>query len=198
MQEISNNETMALDEQKTVEQTIPEEDFALEIKYNGELMSLDRQRAVELAQKGMNYDHVYEELKKYKDNPDYSKLEELSNRANMGTSELLDILLNQEKTIPEGQNQPASDKKENDRVDELREFFLKHPDLVGYKSIPKELKEEILKGGPIENAYLNYQNRMLKIRIVELENGNKTPGALIDEGGLDDNDAFASMLLARL
>lgn len=46
--------------------------------------------------------------------------------------------------------------------------------------------------------YLNYENRMLKNRILELENSLKSPGALLDEGGGEENDAFASMLLAKL
>lgn len=40
----------------------PENDFSLEIKYNGEAKTLSKEEAVSLAQKGMNYDHVYNEL----------------------------------------------------------------------------------------------------------------------------------------
>ena len=76
-------------------------------------MSLDREKAIEMAQKGMNYDHVFEELKKLRDNPDISKLEELSRRANMGTGELLDALLQQDKTSSERQNEPKEQHDHN-------------------------------------------------------------------------------------
>lgn len=62
--DMQNSEATALDEQVQAEETISSKDeFALDIKYNGESMSLDREKAIEMAQKGMNYDHVFEELK---------------------------------------------------------------------------------------------------------------------------------------
>ena len=199
--DMQNSEATALDEQVQAEETISSKDeFALDIKYNGESMSLDREKAIEMAQKGMNYDHVFEELKKLRDNPDISKLEELSRRANMGTGELLDALLQQDKTSSERQNEPKEQHDHNKvgLVDELKEFFLKHPEIDSYRSIPEAVKKRVLDGEPIENAYLNYENRMLKNRILELVNSLKSPGALLDEGGGEENDAFASMLLAKL
>ena len=86
-------------------QNEPENEFTLDIKYNGEQMSLDKQRATELAQKGMNYDHVYEELKRLRENPELEKLNKLAKAAGMSTGELLDMLLGEDETNPQMQNE---------------------------------------------------------------------------------------------
>lgn len=50
--DMQNSEATALDEQVQAEETISSKDeFALDIKYNGESMSLDREKALEMAQK---------------------------------------------------------------------------------------------------------------------------------------------------
>ena len=170
------------------------EGFALDIKYNGELITLDKERATQLAQKGMNYDHVYEELLKLRQSNGEPMLTELSRRAGMQPRELLQALL-EEKTTP--------DNTENDRADdrrlisEMRKFYDKHPDAQRFSKLPEEVKRQVIKGEAIESAYLNYENKLLRQRLNELEGRAKTPGSLYTNfGGMED--AFAGMLLAKL
>lgn len=180
-------------------QNEPENEFTLDIKYNGEQMSLDKQRATELAQKGMNYDHVYEELKRLRENPELEKLNKLAQAAGMSTGELLDMLLNEDETNPEMQNEQEKEQKnEQQGLEELIEFFKKHPQLAKEDGLPEEVRQAALNGGDIEGAYLKYENRVLKEKLAEMENVRKTPGALHTEGRGNEDDAFARMLLARL
>lgn len=184
-------------------QNEPENEFTLDIKYNGEQMSLDKQRATELAQKGMNYDHVYEELKRLRENPELEKLNKLAKAAGMSTGELLDMLLGEDETNPQMQNEQEAKqekKQENEQqgLEELIEFFKKHPQLAKEGGMPEEVRQAALNGGDIEGAYLKYENRVLKEKLAEMENARKTPGALHTEGRGNEDDAFARMLLARL
>ena len=176
------------------DKTNPEE-FSLDIKYNGELMSLDKQKATELAQKGMNYDHVYEELKRLREDPELEKLERLSRTAGMSKGELLDLLLTEDETNPDMVNEQSAQEQAMGR---LVEFFKSHPQLAGKDGLPEEVKQEVLSGGDIEDAYLKYENRLLRGRLAEMENVGKSPGALHTEGAGSGEDAFARMLLARL
>ena len=176
------------------DKTNPEE-FSLDIKYNGELMSLDRQKATELAQKGMNYDHVYEELERLREDPELEKLERLSKAAGMSRGELLDLLLTEDETNPDAQNERSAQEQNMGR---LLEYFKSHPQLAGKDGLPEEVKQEVLSGGDIEDAYLKYENRLLKGRLAEMENVGKSPGALRTEGAGNGEDAFVRMLLARL
>lgn len=59
-------------------QTTEEAEAFLEIQYNKEQMKLDREKAVELAQKGMNYDKVYEKATTYE-----QELEQLKSSGEM-------------------------------------------------------------------------------------------------------------------
>ncbi len=149
----------------------PENDFSLEIKYNGEAKTLSKEEAVSLAQKGMNYDHVYNEL---------LSLRQVSDA------------FNGRKTNAPSENQ-TSDQKRND---EFTEFFIRHNELNGVKDIPEEVVCAVADGQGIEEAYLSYENRRLKSKLKEFENAGMTPGTLGGGGaGVDD---FVSMLLAKL
>ncbi len=156
------------------EQMKDKPEFALEIKYNGELMSLDKDKAIELAQKGMNYDHVYEELIRLRE--DKAETEAY------------------EKTTPQAADQPTVE----DMLQGFAGFFRSHPDVKGLADIPAEVLEDVIEGKPIEEAFLACENRMLKSRLAEIENSKKCPGALHTEGREADDDAFLEMLLAKL
>ena len=150
----------------------PENDFSLEIKYNGEAKTLSKEEAVSLAQKGMNYDHVYNELLSLRQSGDDASYER--------------------KTNAPSENQ-TSDQKRND---EFTEFFIRHNELNGVKDIPEEVVCAVADGQGIEEAYLSYENRRLKSKLKEFENAGMTPGTLGGGGaGVDD---FVSMLLAKL
>lgn len=58
-------------EEVTEEEATPEtpDTFELGIRYNGQDMTLSREQATTLAQKGMNYDKMYERLQSYENDP---------------------------------------------------------------------------------------------------------------------------------
>ena len=69
-----------------------QDDFSLGIRYNGQDMSLSREQAVTLAQKGMNYDKIHEQLEALKADPIRSKLEAQANANGLSLEEYVDRL----------------------------------------------------------------------------------------------------------
>ena len=61
----------------------PTDSFSLNIRYNGQDQSLTREQATTLAQKGMNYDKVYEKLQAAQNNPVLKIIENNAKRAGM-------------------------------------------------------------------------------------------------------------------
>lgn len=68
-------------------QTTKETEAFLEIQYNKEAMRLDREKAIELAQKGMNYDKIYEKVNTYE--------QELNQLKNSGELKFMNDFLKQ-------------------------------------------------------------------------------------------------------
>ncbi|HBS60886.1 MAG TPA: hypothetical protein DEA44_16690 [Firmicutes bacterium] len=76
-----------------------EPEFALPIKYNGQEETLTREQAIELAQKGRNYDHVAQELstlreqakelEELKSSPELTLVEQLAKSSGMTKSEYM-------------------------------------------------------------------------------------------------------------
>ena len=61
----------------------PAAENGLTVKYNGEERILSREEAVQYAQKGMNYDHVYEEMKALREDPAIAIINELAEQSGM-------------------------------------------------------------------------------------------------------------------
>lgn len=53
------------------------------VKYNGEERTLSRDEAITYAQKGMNYDHVYEEMKRLREDPAIAIIDELAEQSGL-------------------------------------------------------------------------------------------------------------------
>ena len=81
-------ETTETTEQPT--ELTPEE--FLRIKYNGEEMGLDAERARELAQKGMNYDKIQEKLQALETDPRLSFVENLAKQNGMDVTQYLEAV----------------------------------------------------------------------------------------------------------
>jgi hypothetical protein len=68
--------------------TTPEaDDFALDIRYNGQNQTLNREQATTLAQKGMNYDKINEKLQQALNNPVLKVLESNAKKAGMSVED---------------------------------------------------------------------------------------------------------------
>ena len=61
--------------------------FELGIRYNGQDMKLSRDEATTLAQKGMNYDKMYQRLQELQNDPIRQKFDRLASEAGMTTEE---------------------------------------------------------------------------------------------------------------
>lgn len=170
------------DEQATIQ---PEADFAgmaettpeafLKIKYNGEEMELSMEEAKNLAQKGMNYDHVYEELAQMRQRqPAPEKMVQELTR-----------LRTQEAEVKKWQN-----------------FFDNHKEVKDFHSLPEEVKSQVAAGQDIEQAYLTYENTRLKTELEARAHHDMVkdiaPGAVATEGEGEAMDAFQRAFLANL
>lgn len=64
-----------------------EDDFSLDIRYNGQNQRLNREQATTLAQKGMNYDKINEKLQQALNNPVLKVLEQNAAKAGMSVED---------------------------------------------------------------------------------------------------------------
>lgn len=80
----------------TTQQEVQQDQPFLTVKYNKDEVSLDRDRAIEYAQKGMNYDHVYEELNQLRNNPGMSYLDKQAQQYGMTVEQLVQAYQQQE------------------------------------------------------------------------------------------------------
>lgn len=67
--------------------TAETDDFALDIRYNGQNQTLNREQATTLAQKGMNYDKINEKLQQALNNPVLKVLESNAKKAGMSVED---------------------------------------------------------------------------------------------------------------
>lgn len=67
--------------------TTEADDFALDIRYNGQNQTLNREQATTLAQKGMNYDKINEKLQQALNNPVLKVLESNAKKAGMSVED---------------------------------------------------------------------------------------------------------------
>jgi hypothetical protein len=73
---------------ETEEHEEPEaDDFSLDIRYNGQNQTLNREQATTLAQKGMNYDKINEKLQQALNNPVLKVLESNAKKAGMSVED---------------------------------------------------------------------------------------------------------------
>jgi hypothetical protein len=63
------------------------DDFSLDIRYNGQNQTLNREQATTLAQKGMNYDKINEKLQQALNNPVLKVLEQNAKKAGMSVED---------------------------------------------------------------------------------------------------------------
>lgn len=77
------------------QQTDPEAQTTLDIVYNGQPMQLSREQAVQLAQKGMNYDKKLQEIELLKNSPERQLLSQLAERSGLPYDQFLNNFQNQ-------------------------------------------------------------------------------------------------------
>lgn len=73
-----------------------QEDDGLTVKYNGKDTKVAKDKIPELVQKGMNYDHIKEELEGMRSGNEYKVLKKLADKEGMSTSQYAKFVLDKE------------------------------------------------------------------------------------------------------
>jgi hypothetical protein len=81
------------EEEKPVEE---QEDDGLVVKYNGKDTKVPKDKIQELVQKGMNYDHIKEELDGMRSGNEYKVLKKMADKEGMSTSQYAKFVLDKE------------------------------------------------------------------------------------------------------
>jgi hypothetical protein len=171
------------------------EDSFLEIKYNKEQIRLDKERAAELAQKGMNYDKAVERAKQeardtyiaeqgYEWNgkpiateAEYKRaLKEKEMYENLQSKDLPDEVIQE---LIEGRNfreqsqaeRKSSEEKVKQEAD-YQAFLDTFPD-TDPKGIPQSVWSEVEKGKSLVDAYTKFENQTLKQQLEDLKKGKE-------------------------
>jgi hypothetical protein len=164
----------------------------VKIKFNHEEKELTVDEAALLAQKGMNYDKVYERMNALQNDPALAFVESMAKKYNMSPEEYvtaaqkqleqqeLDSLVQQ--NIPEeyakemlesrkfrqqSEQEKQSKKAEEDKKSELAEFVKAYPGIKP-EDIPQSVWDDVGKGLKMIDAYTRHENQSLKSEIAKL------------------------------
>lgn len=190
------NPTDPVDPQNPQDPVPPQEPF-LKVKYNKEELALDREKAVEYAQKGMNYDKVIEKLNALESDPRLSFVEQQAKKYSMTVPQYLDAVREEEereklaeltqKNIPEDLAKEVlegrkfreqyhvkeqSDQAKAQQEAEFQAFLDTFPE-VQPSDIPQSVWDEVTKGKSLVDAYTRHENQALKQKLAEIEKGKE-------------------------
>lgn len=101
-EEVEEREDAQEPEPEAKEPEKADDDF-LTIRYNKADMKLTREKAVELAQKGANYDHVFQELQSYRDGPIGKAMKAYADAAGMSVEQYAEVMVEQQTAAAEKQ-----------------------------------------------------------------------------------------------
>lgn len=194
----------ASDEEPKPEEPKPEtENQRFKLKYNGEESEVDREKVIELAQKGMDYDRVKGERDKFKaDEPTMQRykeqdsfLKELAESAGVTVEQLMEqtkarVLMSKDDKLTEEEAlkqvreaaKKATEKKETEKAaepspEERRQaMFAKFMNAypdVKADDIPKEVWEDAGRTFDLTGAYQRWENRKLRKEVELLRQNNK-------------------------
>ena len=170
------------------------EEELIDLVYNGQTQSLPRSQIIELAQKGMNYDHVKGQLDGYKNSDTQKLLAKLVADTGISPDEYLGRVLGsigdrqvQELADAEGispelarrlfdaenkvKDYEASEqsRQSNAKFDKMLQNFAKnHPD-VRAEDIPPEVWAKVQAGADLEGVYATHKNSQLQGEIDTLK-----------------------------
>lgn len=101
-----------------------DDDF-LTIRFNKADMKLTREKAVELAQKGANYDHVFQELQSYRDGPIGKAIKAYADAAGMSVEKYAEMMMEQQAAAEEKQALAELQEQYPDAPEELLKEHVK-------------------------------------------------------------------------
>lgn len=110
-----------------------DDDF-LTIRYNKADMKLTKEKAIELAQKGANYDHVFQELQSYREGPIGKAMKAYADAAGMPVEKYAEMMVEQQKAAAEKQ-----------ALQELQEQYPDAPEELLREHVKLKLEENEVK-----------------------------------------------------
>jgi hypothetical protein len=170
------------------------EEELIDLVYNGQTQSLPRSKIIELAQKGMNYDHIKGQLDGFKNSNTQKMLAKLASDAGISpdeylgrvlgsigdrqvqeladaegiSAELARRLLNAENKVKDYEASEQS-RQSNAKFDNMLQNFAKnHPD-VRAEDIPPEVWAKVQAGADLEGVYATHKNSQLQGEIDTLK-----------------------------
>jgi hypothetical protein len=171
------------------------------LKYNHEEREIPYSQAVELAQKGMNYDKVMEKLQGLENNPGLSWINAQAQRYGMTVDEFVNAMKQQEEQEQLNQlvqqNIPqeyAQEMLENRRFRQqyqsereamqqrikteamYQEFLDSYPD-INPDNIPQEVWNEVGKGRSLLDAYVRHENKTLRDQLTKFQTKEQVTAA---------------------
>ena len=139
-EEVEEREDTQAPEPEAKEPEKADDDF-LTIRYNKADMKLTREKAVELAQKGANYDHVFQELQSYRDGPIGKAIKAYADAAGMSVESYAEMMMQQQKA--------ATEKK---ALEELQEQYPDAPEELLKEHVKLKMEENKAKTVSAEEA----------------------------------------------
>lgn len=187
-------EETAEDQQQTEGMTEAEKEAFLKIKYNKEEIELDKEKAAELAQKGMNYDKVKEKLDSLENDPRLSFVEQQAKKYDMSTEQYLEAVRQAEeqeqlndlvqkhgvteelaKEMMESrkfretyENEKREREQAEQREQDYQAFLETFPDAKP-EDIPESVWQEVEQGKSLVDAYTRHENQQLKEQLEQLK-----------------------------
>ena len=185
------------------EQPAADEDPAdfLTIRYNKADMKLTREKAVELAQKGANYDHVFQELQSYREGPIGKALKAYADEAGMSIEQYAEMMISNQEAAAEkaaiekmedehpdwpedairelvrsqraGAKEQARSAEEAKRQHEWAEALAAYPDIKP-DSIPQDVQDAVANGSTPLAALREHELAALRQKIAELTAAHET------------------------
>jgi hypothetical protein len=205
------SDTTEIGTEDTTQSTEPViEQPKIKVKFNHEEKELSYDEAVQLAQKGMNYDKQVERLKQLETDPRLSFVEEMANAYGMSPQQYIEAVkeaqeqerLNQliEQNIPEEyaremlesrkfREQFESEKRHKEQEErqmrEYQDFFETFPN-VKVEDISQETWLKVNQGVPLKYAYMEHENSILKreknAQEVNAKNAETSTGSVTGNG----------------
>ena len=197
--------------QETVTPEIVSDNDYLEIKYNKEQIRIDREQAKELAQKGMNYEKAIERARQEARDSYISEQGYEWNGKAITTESDYQQALKEKEMIEQYQQKDLPDEVIQELVEnrKFRENYEKQQNEIQTKtqrdrdfqnlleaypdtkadSIPLSVWETVEKGESLVNAYMRYENQLLKQKLnieqKNQENVNSSIGAVRSSGTIN-------------
>lgn len=129
---------------------------SVQVRFNGQDVQVPLEQAAALIQKGLNYDHVREELALWRGKPANRLIRAMAEKSGMSAGAFMQ------------QMHSRLGMSETGRTEQLRAFFERNPSLRP-QDIPNQVLAAVQEGEDVESAYARFENAALRQRIAQLE-----------------------------